>query len=101
VRGRRPTTADRPIPAHGVAAPLDQGPGPALPAPGLPEHGGLDRLTTHAPGWIFRLDADGNLHVTTPTGVTRTSRPPGLEWLEPYELDALPASFATLDPAPF
>jgi hypothetical protein len=60
------------------------------------------RLKTHAPGWRFRLDADGNLHVTTPTGVTRISRPPGLEWLEPFELDTLPAEqFDTLDPAPF
>ena len=30
------------------------------------------------PGWQFRLDDDGTLHVTTPSGVTRTTRPPGL-----------------------
>ncbi|MCZ2830406.1 DUF222 domain-containing protein [Modestobacter sp. VKM Ac-2986] len=36
------------------------------------------RLKTFAPGWRFRLDADGTLHVTTPSGVTRTTRPPGL-----------------------
>ena len=36
------------------------------------------RLKTFAPGWRFRLDDDGALHVTTPTGVTRTTRPPGL-----------------------
>ena len=36
------------------------------------------RLKTFAPGWRFRLDDDGTLHVTTPTGVTRTTRPPGL-----------------------
>jgi hypothetical protein len=59
------------------------------------------RLKTHAPGWAFRLDADGDLHVTTPTGITRISRPPGLQWLEPYELATLPAEFETLDPAPF
>jgi hypothetical protein len=59
------------------------------------------RLKTHAPGWIFRLDADGALLVTTPTGVTRISRPPGTEWLEPYELGALPSGVAVLDPAPF
>ncbi|MGY5885570.1 DUF222 domain-containing protein [Modestobacter lacusdianchii] len=35
------------------------------------------RLKTFAPGWRFRLDGDGTLHVTTPSGVTRTTRPPG------------------------
>jgi hypothetical protein len=59
------------------------------------------RLKTHAPGWIFRLDADGALLVTTPTGVTRISRPPGAAWMEPYELGALPPGVEVLDPAPF
>jgi hypothetical protein len=59
------------------------------------------RLKTHAPGWTFRLDADGDLRVTTPTGVTRISRPPGAEWLEPYELGTLPPDAPDLDPAPF
>ena len=59
------------------------------------------RLKTHAPGWIFRLDADGALLVTTPTGVTRISRPPGAAWLEPYELGAGPPDYVDLDPAPF
>jgi hypothetical protein len=59
------------------------------------------RLKTHAPGWIFRLDADGALQVTTPSGVTRISRPPGGEWLEPYELGTISLDFADLDPAPF
>jgi hypothetical protein len=36
------------------------------------------RLKTFAPGWTFRLDPDGTLHVTSPSGVTRTTRPPGL-----------------------
>jgi hypothetical protein len=36
------------------------------------------RLKTHAPGWRFAMDGDGTLHVTTPSGVTRTTRPPGL-----------------------
>jgi hypothetical protein len=36
------------------------------------------RLKTFAPGWRFRMTADGTLHVTTPSGVTRTTRPPGL-----------------------
>ncbi|MGZ4548640.1 MAG: DUF222 domain-containing protein [Blastococcus sp.] len=59
------------------------------------------RLKTHAPGWVFRLDADGALLVTTPSGVTRISRPPGAEWLEPFELGALPPGVEVLDPAPF
>jgi hypothetical protein len=59
------------------------------------------RLKTHAPGWLFRLDADGALFVTTPTGVTRISRPPGAAWLEPYELGTVPPGVAALDPAPF
>jgi hypothetical protein len=59
------------------------------------------RLKTHAPGWVFRLDADGALLVTTPSGVTRISRPPGLDWLEPFELGTLPPGVAVLDPAPF
>jgi hypothetical protein len=60
------------------------------------------RLKTHAPGWVFRLDADGALLVTTPSGVTRISRPPSAEWLEPYELGtALPPGLVALDPAPF
>jgi hypothetical protein len=36
------------------------------------------RLKTHAPGWRFTMTADGVLSVTTPSGVTRTTRPPGL-----------------------
>ncbi|WP_051684115.1 HNH endonuclease signature motif containing protein [Blastococcus sp. URHD0036] len=34
------------------------------------------RLKTHAPGWRHTLAPDGTLTVTTPSGVTRTSRPP-------------------------
>ena len=34
---------------------------------------------------MFTLDRDGNLLVTTPSGVTRISRPPGSYLLEPYE----------------
>jgi hypothetical protein len=59
------------------------------------------RLKTHAPGWRFRLDADGNLLVTTPSGVTRISRPPGAELLEPYELGAPLPGVESFDPAPF
>jgi hypothetical protein len=36
------------------------------------------RLKTFARGWQFRMDDDGTLHVTTPSGVTRTTRPPGM-----------------------
>jgi uncharacterized protein DUF222 len=33
------------------------------------------RLKTLANGWIFVMDPDGTLHVTTPSGVTRTTLP--------------------------
>jgi hypothetical protein len=59
------------------------------------------RLKTHAPGWVFRLDTDGCLLVTTPTGVTRISRPPGSRWMEPYHFATLPLDAPDLDPAPF
>ncbi|PRY50095.1 hypothetical protein LY71_104131 [Geodermatophilus tzadiensis] len=36
------------------------------------------RLTTFAHGWRFTLTADGVLTVTTPSGITRTTRPPGV-----------------------
>jgi hypothetical protein len=59
------------------------------------------RLKTHAPGWSFHLDADGALLVTTPSGVTRISRPPGSYLLEPFELGVpLPDAIAT-ELAPF
>ncbi|SDF00761.1 protein of unknown function, partial [Blastococcus fimeti] len=35
------------------------------------------RLKTHAPGWRFTMTPDGALTVTTPSGVTRSTRPPG------------------------
>jgi hypothetical protein len=41
------------------------------------------RLKTFAPGWDFRMDPDGTLHVTSPSGITRTTRPPGLRPPEP------------------
>jgi hypothetical protein len=36
------------------------------------------RLKTFAPGWHFAMAPDGVLTVTTPSGVTRTTRPPGM-----------------------
>jgi hypothetical protein len=36
------------------------------------------RLKTHAPGWRYVMTPDGVLTVTTPSGVPRTSRPPGM-----------------------
>jgi hypothetical protein len=53
------------------------------------------RLKTHARGWFFRMDPDGTLHVTTPSGVTRVTRPPGLR---PIASSTLPVAD---DPPPF
>ena len=36
-----------------------------------------------------------------PSGVTRISRPPGAQWLEPEELGMVPVGLDMLDPAPF
>ena len=36
------------------------------------------RLKTFARDWTFRMAPDGTLRVTSPTGITRTTRPPGL-----------------------
>ena len=47
------------------------------------------RLKTFAPGWRFVLTGDGRLEVTTPSGITRTTRPPGLR--DRIEQRALPA----------
>jgi hypothetical protein len=59
------------------------------------------RLKTHAPGWTFRLEPDGTLLVTTPSGVTRISRPPGAELLEPFELGEPLPEVDLEDPPPF
>lgn len=55
------------------------------------------RLKTFARGWHFRLDPDGTLHVTSPSGITRTTRPPGLRPPEPTPARPDPAA----DPPPF
>ncbi|MGY1694351.1 DUF222 domain-containing protein [Geodermatophilus sp. SYSU D00814] len=36
------------------------------------------RVKTFARGWRFQMGPDGTLTVTTPSGITRTTRPPGL-----------------------
>jgi hypothetical protein len=62
------------------------------------------RLKTHAAGWIHRMTPDGVLTVTTPSGITRTSRPPGTR-LGIRELLRLPAERRPppddSDPPPF
>jgi hypothetical protein len=57
------------------------------------------RLKTFARRWAFRMDPDGTLHVTSPSGVTRTTRPPGLRSPEP-EPEPPPHDPAD-DPPPF
>jgi hypothetical protein len=62
------------------------------------------RLKTFAPGWHFRMDPDGTLHVTTPSGVTRTTRPPGSGALPPPGTERPPERerpAAADDPPPF
>jgi len=53
------------------------------------------RLKTHAPGWSFAMAPDGTLTVTTPSGVTRVTRPPGLDdpALRQHPLEEEPAPF--------
>ena len=50
------------------------------------------RLKTLARGWRFVMDPDGTLHVSTPSGVTRTTRPPGMHppAPDPPEVDSWP-----------
>ncbi|MGY2003000.1 DUF222 domain-containing protein [Blastococcus sp. SYSU DS1024] len=56
------------------------------------------RLKTFAPGWQHTMSDDGVLTVITPTGATRTSRPPGYRVLTaPPEPPPDPAE----DPPPF
>ena len=62
------------------------------------------RLKTHARGWRYVMTADGVLSVTTPSGVTRTSRPPGLRY-SALDLLRIPSERRPLpddvDPPPF
>ncbi|SOC50376.1 protein of unknown function [Blastococcus aggregatus] len=57
------------------------------------------RLKTFARGWRFRMDPDGTLHVTTPSGITRSTRPPGLR--EQRSLPPPRPSPVDDDPPPF
>ncbi|MGY1785754.1 DUF222 domain-containing protein [Geodermatophilus sp. SYSU D00698] len=64
------------------------------------------RLKTFATGWRFHMSADGTLTVTTPSGITRTTRPPGLhpppEEPDPPPEDAgMPPADPGDDPPPF
>ena len=62
------------------------------------------RLKTHASGWRFELARDGTLSVTTPTGVTRTTRPPGLDLLRDHlraQTGRSPGPPPDDDPPPF
>ena len=56
------------------------------------------RLKTFAPGWHFHMDPDGTLHVTTPSGVTRTTRPPGMRVRAPDPPEGPPAASPSPDP---
>ena len=55
------------------------------------------RLKTHAPGWRFTMTDDGVLSVTTPSGGTRTTRPPGFHLAG--ELVLVPVGGPPPDPA--
>jgi Domain of unknown function (DUF222) len=58
------------------------------------------RLKTHARGWRFHMNPDGTLTVTTPSGVTRGTRPPGLDPPAP-QITGSPLPSETDDPPPF
>lgn len=60
------------------------------------------RLKTFARGWAFRMEPDGTLHVTTPSGITRTTRPPGLRTPSPEApATGTPPDERHADPPPF
>ncbi|GAA4740122.1 hypothetical protein GCM10023328_21540 [Modestobacter marinus] len=58
------------------------------------------RLKTFAPGWQYRLDRDGTLHVTTPSGVTRITRPPSQRPPGQRPPDSSPPESAASQPGP-
>ncbi|MEJ7771625.1 MAG: hypothetical protein WKF51_06960 [Geodermatophilaceae bacterium] len=53
------------------------------------------RLKHQAPGWTRNLHADGTLTITTPTGITRTTRPPAPEPARPAPALERPTTAAT------
>ncbi|MGY1720360.1 HNH endonuclease signature motif containing protein, partial [Blastococcus sp. SYSU DS0552] len=59
------------------------------------------RLKTFAPGWTHTLGDDGVLTVITPTGVTRTTRPPGYRVLTAPPQPPPPPPEPDADPPPF
>jgi hypothetical protein len=59
------------------------------------------RLKTHAVGWRFTMRDDGVLTVTTPSGVTRTTRPPGLRLLSTAGIGCAFGPVDPGDPPPF
>ena len=59
------------------------------------------RLKTHAPGWRFAMDPDGTLHVTTPGGTTRTTRPPAMGEVLDLLTEPPPPYDPADDPPPF
>ena len=59
------------------------------------------RLKTHAPGWRFTMCPDGVLSVTTPSGVTRTTRPPGMGPPVPAGFPPSELAEPVDDPPPF
>ncbi|MGY1668708.1 DUF222 domain-containing protein [Geodermatophilus sp. SYSU D00696] len=62
------------------------------------------RLKTFARGWRFVMGPDGTLTVTTPSGITRTTRPPGTRpppVAEPPPDDTGPPAGDPDDPPPF
>ncbi|SDF09055.1 protein of unknown function [Blastococcus aurantiacus] len=56
------------------------------------------RLKTHARGWRYAMTTDGVLSVTTPSGVTRMTRPPG--WRAHADELAHRVATPTLDDSP-
>jgi hypothetical protein len=65
---------------------------------------GHHRLKTRYQNWHFQMSDDGVLHVTTPSGITRTTRPPGQPPPQPEppaDPQPPPTSQDEDDPPPF
>jgi hypothetical protein len=59
------------------------------------------RIKTHQPGWRFAAEADGTLHVTTPTGITRSRKAPGTDLLGLTRPAGWATAFDDDEPPPF